>query len=48
MNTSCKFNEYGDMMNAVIQDEAEAFKGAGNQGRGKGISTIVNAEKEEA
>lgn len=25
----------------------EAVKGAGNQGRGKDISTIVNAEKEE-
>lgn len=25
----------------------EAVKGAGNQGKGKDISTIVNAEKEE-
>lgn len=30
-----------------IQDELEAVKGAGNQGRGKDIATIVNAEKEE-
>ncbi|KAK0083356.1 hypothetical protein PV325_008923 [Microctonus aethiopoides] len=43
-----KFNEYDDMINAAIQDEVEAVQGAGNQGRGKDISTIVNAEKEEA
>lgn len=30
-----------------FQDEIEAGQGAGNQGRGKDISTIVNAEKEE-
>jgi remodeling and spacing factor 1 len=29
------------------KDEMEAVKGAGNQGRGKDISTIVNAEKED-
>ncbi|XP_015127567.1 titin [Diachasma alloeum] len=46
-NTSYKFNEYDDMINAAIQDEVEAVQGAGNQGRGKDISTIVNAEKEE-
>ncbi|XP_046742733.1 uncharacterized protein LOC124409265 [Diprion similis] len=43
-----KFNEYDDMINAAIQDEVEAVRGAGNQGRGKDIATIVNAEKEEA
>lgn len=43
-----KFNEYDDMINAAIQDEVEAVQGAGNQGRGKDIATIVNAEKEEA
>lgn len=43
-----KFNEYDDMINAAIQDEVEAVQGAGNQGRGKDISTIVNAEKEES
>ncbi|XP_043273191.1 uncharacterized protein [Venturia canescens] len=43
-----KFNEYDDMINAAIQDEVEALQGAGNQGRGKDIATIVNAEKEEA
>ncbi|CAD6228659.1 GSCOCG00006484001-RA-CDS [Cotesia congregata] len=47
VNTSYKFNEYDDMINAAIQDEVEAVQGAGNQGRGKDISTIVNAEKEE-
>ena len=34
-------------MFASIEDELEAVKGAGNQGRGKDIATIVNAEKEE-
>ncbi|XP_046422391.1 uncharacterized protein LOC124180689 [Neodiprion fabricii] len=43
-----KFNEYDEMINAAIQDEVEAVRGAGNQGRGKDIATIVNAEKEEA
>ncbi|XP_012535217.1 uncharacterized protein LOC105836017 isoform X2 [Monomorium pharaonis] len=43
-----KFNDYDDMINAAIQDEVEAVQGAGNQGRGKDIATIVNAEKEEA
>ncbi|XP_058798794.1 titin homolog isoform X2 [Phymastichus coffea] len=45
--TSYKFNEFDEMINAAIGDEVEAVKGAGNQGRGKDISTIVNAEKEE-
>ena len=36
------------MINAAIGDEVEAVRGAGNQGRGKDIATIVNAEKEEA
>ncbi|XP_076662834.1 uncharacterized protein LOC143366024 isoform X3 [Andrena cerasifolii] len=43
-----KFNDYDAMINAAIQDEVEAVRGAGNQGRGKDIATIVNAEKEEA
>ncbi|KOC60934.1 Remodeling and spacing factor 1 [Habropoda laboriosa] len=43
-----KFNDYDAMINAAIQDEVEAVQGAGNQGRGKDIATIVNAEKEEA
>lgn len=30
-----------------FQDELELVKGAGNQGRGKDISTIVNAEKDD-
>ncbi|KAJ8674843.1 hypothetical protein QAD02_010629 [Eretmocerus hayati] len=42
-----KFNEYDEMINAAIGVEVESVKGAGNQGRGKDISTIVNAEKEE-
>ncbi|XP_076619015.1 uncharacterized protein LOC143340675 isoform X2 [Colletes latitarsis] len=43
-----KFNDYDAMINAAIQDEVEAVQGAGNQGRGKDIATIVNAKKEEA
>lgn len=43
-----KFNEYDAIINAAIQDEVEAVQGAGNQGRGKDIATIVNAKKEEA
>jgi remodeling and spacing factor 1 len=44
---SYRFNDYDDLINSAIQDEMEAVKGAGNQGRGKDIATIVNAEKEE-
>ncbi|KAL1123435.1 hypothetical protein AAG570_002515, partial [Ranatra chinensis] len=46
-NLTYRFNEFDDLINSAIQDEMEAVKGAGNQGRGKDISTIVNAEKEE-
>ncbi|XP_046396168.1 uncharacterized protein LOC124163357 isoform X2 [Ischnura elegans] len=42
---SYRFNEYDDLINSAIQDELEAVKGAGNQGRGKDIANIVNAEK---
>ncbi|GJQ73045.1 hypothetical protein Trydic_g1677 [Trypoxylus dichotomus] len=44
---SYRFNDYDELINSAIQDEMDAVKGAGNQGRGKDISTIVNAEKEE-
>ncbi|KAF5270331.1 hypothetical protein FQR65_LT05519 [Abscondita terminalis] len=44
---SYRFNDYDDLINSAIQDEMDAVKGAGNQGRGKDISTIVNAEKQE-
>ncbi|XP_044262904.1 remodeling and spacing factor 1-like [Tribolium madens] len=44
---SYRFNDYDELINSAIQDEMEAVKGAGNQGRGKDIATIVNAEKEE-
>ncbi|KRT80721.1 PHD finger motif containing protein [Oryctes borbonicus] len=44
---SYRFNDYDELINSAIQDEMEAVKGAGNQGRGKDISTIVNAEKEQ-
>ncbi|KAK4883507.1 hypothetical protein RN001_006826 [Aquatica leii] len=45
---SYRFNDYDDLINSAIQDEMDAVKGAGNQGRGKDISTIVNAEKQES
>jgi remodeling and spacing factor 1 len=32
---------------ALSQDEVELAEGAGNQGKGKDISTIVNAEEDE-
>ncbi|KAF5282832.1 hypothetical protein FQA39_LY17482 [Lamprigera yunnana] len=44
---SYRFNDYDDLINSAIQDEMDAVKGAGNQGRGKDIATIVNAEKQE-
>ena len=44
---SYRFNDFDDLINSAIQDEMDAVKGAGNQGRGKDIATIVNAEKEE-
>lgn len=44
---SYRFNDFDDLINSAIQDEMEEVKGAGNQGRGKDIATIVNAEKEE-
>lgn len=46
-----RFNDYDDMINRAIKrdmDEVEeANQGSGNAGRGKDISTIIEADKEE-
>ncbi|KAG5674998.1 hypothetical protein PVAND_004939 [Polypedilum vanderplanki] len=44
---SYRFNEYDDLINSAIRDEMEEVKGMGNAGRGKDISTIIEADKEE-
>ncbi|XP_073993027.1 uncharacterized protein isoform X3 [Rhodnius prolixus] len=48
IQTNYRFNEFDELINSAIQDEMEAVKGAGNQGRGKDIANIVQAEREEA
>lgn len=45
--TTYRFNEYDDLINSAIRDEMEEVKGMGNAGRGKDISTIIEADKEE-
>lgn len=44
---SYRFNEYDDLINSAIREEMDDVKGAGNLGRGKDISTIIEADKEE-
>lgn len=46
-STSYRFNEYDDLINSAIKEEMDEVKGAGNLGRGKDISTIIEADKEE-
>ncbi|XP_014232727.2 titin homolog [Trichogramma pretiosum] len=47
-NASYKFTEYDELIKDAIKGDFESSKGAGNQGRGKDIATIVNAaEKQE-
>lgn len=43
--TSYRYNEYDELIKSALQDEIEAVKGAGNAGKGKDISNIVNAER---
>ena len=43
---SYRFNDYDDLINSAIQDEMEAVKGVSNFGRGKDMSTILNAREE--
>lgn len=45
--TSYRFNEYDALINSAIKEEMDEVKGAGNLGRGKDISTIIEADKEE-
>ena len=45
---SYRFNEYDDLINSAIKRDMEHDnKGAGNLGRGKDISTIIEADNEE-
>lgn len=46
--TSYRYNEYDELIKSALQDEIEAVKGAGNAGKGKDISNIVDAEADEA
>lgn len=45
-NVSYRFNEYDEMINRAIKSEMDEVAGAGNLGRGKDISTIIDADKE--
>lgn len=47
VNVSYRFNEYDDLINSAIKKEMDSAEGAGNLGRGKDISTIIEADKEE-
>lgn len=42
-----RFNEYDDLINSAIRRDMDEVKGAGNLGRGKDISTIIEADQEE-
>lgn len=46
---SYRFNEYDDLINSAIKHEMDEVidRGAGNLGRGKDISTIIEADNEE-
>ena len=44
---SYRFNEYDDLINSAIKRDMDEVKGAGNLGRGKDISTIIEADMEE-
>ncbi|XP_031624515.1 titin homolog isoform X2 [Contarinia nasturtii] len=46
-NVSYRFNEYDELINRAIKSEMDEVAGAGNLGRGKDISTIIDAVKEE-
>lgn len=47
VNVSYRFNEYDDLINSAIKKEMDSAEVAGNLGRGKDISTIMEADKEE-
>ncbi|KAL7043781.1 hypothetical protein ACKWTF_001660 [Chironomus riparius] len=44
---SYRFNDYDDLINSAIKRDMDEVKGLGNAGRGKDISTIIEADKEE-
>lgn len=44
---SYRFNEYDELINRAIKKEMDEVAGAGNLGRGKDITTIMEADKEE-
>lgn len=44
---SYRFTAYDELISSAIGEDIDAGKGAGNQGRGKDIATIVNANIEE-
>lgn len=44
---SYRFNDYDDLINSAIREEMDEVKGLGNAGRGKDISTIIEADKED-
>lgn len=46
-NVSYRFNEYDELINRAIKSEMDEVAGAGNLGRGKDITTIMEADKEE-
>ncbi|XP_067620762.1 titin homolog [Eurosta solidaginis] len=48
INVSYRLNEYDDLINSALKKEMDALAGAGNLGRGKDISTIIEADKEKA
>ncbi|XP_073822555.1 uncharacterized protein [Musca autumnalis] len=47
LNVSYRLNEYDDLINSALKKEMDEVAGAGNLGRGKDISTIIEADKEE-
>ncbi|XP_034134942.1 remodeling and spacing factor 1 isoform X4 [Drosophila guanche] len=48
INVSYRLNEYDDLINSALKKEMDEVAGAGNLGRGKDISTIIEADKEKA
>ncbi|KAI8038106.1 hypothetical protein M5D96_009147 [Drosophila gunungcola] len=47
INVSYRLNEYDDLINSALKKEMDEVAGAGNLGRGKDISTIIEADKEK-
>lgn len=47
INVSYRLNEYDELINSALKKEMDEAAGAGNLGRGKDISTIIEADREE-